>query len=57
MKKNSSVTHNFLGNNKDCHLDLKRAFSNNIEESDAIGYDDEEEDEDEFDDDDDDDDD
>ena len=48
-----SITYEFFNNKKNYHFDLTGAFSNIIEESEAIEYD-VEDDEDEFDDDDDD---
>lgn len=48
-----SITYEFFNNKKNYHFDLTGAFSNIIEESEAIEYDDDD-DEEEFDDDDDD---
>ena len=53
MNTFGSITQDFFDNKKDNHFDLIGAFCNNIEESEAIEYDDDDEDE-EFNDDDDD---
>lgn len=53
MNTFGSITYEFFNNKKNYHFDLTGAFSNIIEESEAIEYDDDD-DEDEFDDDDDD---
>ncbi len=54
MNTFGSITHDFFDNKKDNHWDLIRAFSNDIEESEAIEYDDDDDDDEEFNDDDDD---
>ena len=51
MNTFGSITYEFFNNKKNYHFDLTGAFSNIIEESEAIEYDDDD-DEDEFDDDD-----
>ena len=53
MNTFGSITYDFFNNKKNYHFDLTGAFSNIIEESEAIEYDDDDDD-DEFDDDDDD---
>ena len=53
MNTFGSITYEFFNNKMNYHFDLTGAFSNIIEESEAIEYDDDD-DEDEFDDDDDD---
>lgn len=54
MNTFGSITQDFFDNKKDNHFDLIGAFCNNIEESEAIEYDDDDDEDEEFNDDDDD---
>ena len=52
MNTFGSITYEFFNNKKNYHFDLTGAFSNIIEESEAIEYDDDDDEDDPFDDDD-----